>query len=111
MASGAARCPGPFAAAAAVVLGFLRRDRFVGPFEPARTLPDWMAVPARNSSSCARELARPGRRGCGPVGGPTPARTLLTTEKAAQEQLLLQKKQLEADVLVSVDDLGFFSRS
>ena len=38
------------------------------------------------------------------------AQTLLTTEKAAQEQLLLQKKQLEADNLALRDDLGFFEK-
>jgi len=38
------------------------------------------------------------------------AQTLLTTEKAAQEQLLAQKKQLEADILALRDDLGFFEK-
>ncbi|MCY7308434.1 MAG: hypothetical protein LH632_20335 [Rhodoferax sp.] len=38
------------------------------------------------------------------------AQTLLTTEKAAQEQLLAQKKQLEADNLGLRDDLGFFDK-
>jgi len=38
------------------------------------------------------------------------AQTLLTTEKAAQEQLLAQKKQLEADNLGLRDDLGFFEK-
>ena len=38
------------------------------------------------------------------------AQTLLTAEKAAQEQLLSQKKQLESDNLSLRDDLGFFEK-
>ncbi len=38
------------------------------------------------------------------------AQTLLTTEKSAQEQLLAQKKQLEADIQALRDDLGFFEK-
>lgn len=38
------------------------------------------------------------------------AQTLLITEKATQEQLLAQKKQLEADNLSLRDDLGFFEK-
>jgi len=38
------------------------------------------------------------------------AQTLLTTEKSAQQQLLLQKKQLEADNEALRDDLGFFEK-
>ena len=38
------------------------------------------------------------------------AQTLLTTEKSAQEQLLAQKKQLEADVQTLRDDLAFFEK-
>lgn len=38
------------------------------------------------------------------------AQTLLTTEKSAQEQLLAQKKQLEADVQALRDDLAFFEK-
>ena len=38
------------------------------------------------------------------------AQTLLTTEKAAQEQLLAQKKQLENDNQGLRDDLGFFEK-
>ena len=36
--------------------------------------------------------------------------SLLTTEKAAQEQLVLQIRQLQADNLVLRSDLGFFER-
>ena len=36
--------------------------------------------------------------------------TLLTAQKAAQEQLLAQNKQLEADILSLRDDLGFFEK-
>ena len=38
------------------------------------------------------------------------SQTLLTAEKAAQEQLLAQKKQLESDNLSLRDDLGFFEK-
>ena len=38
------------------------------------------------------------------------AQTLLTAEKAAQEQVLAQKKQLEHDIQVLRDDLGFFEK-
>ncbi len=38
------------------------------------------------------------------------AQTLLTTEKAAQAQLLSQKKQLESDNLSLREDLGFFEK-
>ena len=38
------------------------------------------------------------------------AQTLLTAEKAAQAQLLAQKKQLEADNTALRDDLGFFEK-
>ena len=38
------------------------------------------------------------------------AQTLLTAEKAAQEQLIAQKKQLDADILALRDDLGFFEK-
>jgi hypothetical protein len=38
------------------------------------------------------------------------AQTLLTTEKAAQKQVLAQKKQLENDIQVLRDDLGFFEK-
>lgn len=38
------------------------------------------------------------------------AQTLLTAEKAAQAQLLAQKKQLEADNMALRDDLGFFEK-
>jgi hypothetical protein len=38
------------------------------------------------------------------------AGTLVTTEKASQEALLLQVKQLEADNRVLRDDLGFFEK-
>ena len=38
------------------------------------------------------------------------SQTLLTAEKAAQEQLLSQKKELESDNLSLRDDLGFFEK-
>lgn len=38
------------------------------------------------------------------------ARTLLTAEKAAQEQLLARIRQMEADNLALRDDLGFFEQ-
>ncbi len=38
------------------------------------------------------------------------ANTLLTSEKAAQEKLMLQIKQLESDKLRLQDDLGFFEK-
>ncbi len=38
------------------------------------------------------------------------SQTLLTAEKAAQEQLLVQNRQLENDILSLRDDLGFFEK-
>jgi hypothetical protein len=38
------------------------------------------------------------------------AQTLLTAEKASQAQMLAQKKQLESDIQVLRDDLGFFEK-
>ncbi len=38
------------------------------------------------------------------------AGTLVTTEKAAQERLMAQNRQLEADIRSMRDDLGFFER-
>lgn len=102
--------PWPFRwVAAAVVLGFCGAIALWA-FELGKDLAGLDGGASEELVKLREELARARADRDAAQSVANTAHTLLTTEKAAQEQLLLQKKQLEADVLALRDDLGFFEK-
>ena len=102
--------PWPFRwVAAAVVLGFCGAISLWA-FEFGKDIAGLDGGAAEEVVQLRAELARMRAERDQAQAVANTAQTLLTTAKSAQEQLLVQKKQLETDIQALRDDLGFFEK-
>ena len=102
--------PWPFRwAAAAVVLGFCAAISLWA-FEFGKVIAGIDGGDRQEITQLRADLARARAERDQAQSVANTAQTLLTAEKAAQGQLLAQKKQLENDIQGLRDDLGFFEK-